>query len=1166
MRNLIRNSIFAVAILVLAIGSIVPPEKKLRLGKDLRGGTTLIYAVDIPAGGDAQEVLGQTISILKKRVDPTGLLEIQMVAQGRDRIEVTMPLPSNRVKVLRKAYEAELATLSECTVTQAELERALREGGEGLETRLDGFACGDETRRGLLGDAAEAFRNKIAAESIMQGMRDQGTASEEEIYNVAEMVADAQIVYEDLISQLVSGQLTARDIDNAFSLSDRRKLLKNENDEYEAYPSPRERRFTEIEENFPGEWPKVQSIIAVHDAYLAERTSLDDPEDLKRLISAAGVPSFRITIDPEGASSGNTHPDELRLREELRERGPGNVRSRDTRWVKINDIMTFPAGPDSIAALAALEANPAAYLTSQSYVGEEYDGEYYILVWDTRGMRLTRQEGEWRIASAFRTQDDIGRPAIGFGMDNRGAVKLGDLTGPNIGNKMAVLLDEEVYTAPTLQGNISKSGQISGDFTDEQINYIIQVMTAGSLSANLSPEPISQNTIAPEFGADNLNAGRIAGIWALGAVSVFMIFYYFGFGVVAVISLLFNAILILGAMSLARAAFTLPGIAGIILTFGMAVDANVLIYERVREEMRKGLDLRASVKVGYQKALSSIVDGNVTNLIVTFVLANLGTQEIKGFAITLGIGVIATLFSALIVSRLVLALLIEVVKLKKMSMLPMAVPFIEKSLEPKINWMGLRHVFLVLSLIGVGTGIGMVVFQGEKMLDTEFRGGTQVEFELREVEVEDGSGGSTTKRLTLTRADVLERVRAIADGKDETDPLQPLRLAEVIPIDPQSDGVTSDRFQIKTYATNTDAVLGAITAVFDSELESKPALNFVGRDRVRDQLSALPVYPVLNETLGDVIQRSGSMIDVGEYFGGVAIVLDNLRVDGPGAVRRPSLESIKDRIANMRSKSDFSSTLDRRQEIVVLKGSDDAVETAAVLVWDGGVSYLQNESVWEDELAGVEWEIVVEALGSFTTLASVQSFSSVIAEDFKNTAVVAVFLSLMLILIYIWVRFGSVRYSMAAITTLTHDVLFAIGLIALAEIMYDNDITATFAHWALIEPFKIDLNLVAAILTIIGYSLNDTIVIMDRIRENRGRMPYATKKVVNDSINQTISRTIITSGTTLIATLILYTNGGPGVRAFSYALLCGVVIGTYSSIAVASPLVWSRRKDMSSGD
>ncbi|MBZ0173505.1 MAG: protein translocase subunit SecD, partial [Phycisphaerales bacterium] len=514
------------------------------------------------------------------------------------------------------------------------------------------------------------------------------------------------------------------------------------------------------------------------------RTSLDDPEDLKRLISAAGVPGFRIVIDPQSAATQNTHPEEARLRAELLERGPGNVRSRDARWCKINDITTFPAGPDTIEQLNAMEQNPSAFFDMRGYVCERYDGEYYVLCWDTRGMRLTRAEGEWRIANAFQSVDDVGRPAIGFEMDPRGAAKLGEMTGPNVGNKMAVMLDEELYTAPVLNANISRSGIIEGDFTTKQINYIIQVMTAGSLSANLSAEPISQNTIAPQFGADNLRAGRTAGLWALGIVSAFMVFYYFAFGVVAVISLLFNAILILGAMSLARAAFTLPGIAGVILTFGMAVDANVLIYERVREELRGGLDLRAAVKVGYQKALSSIVDGNVTNLIVTFVLANLGTQEIKGFAITLGIGVVATLFSALIVSRIVLALAIDVGKVKKLRMLPMAAPAVERLLEPKINWMGLRYVFLVMSMIGVGTGLGMVYFQGERMLDTEFRGGTQVEFVLRDAtdaERASGVGVNADGRLTMTRADVEERVHEIAEELEETDPLRPLRNAQIIP-------------------------------------------------------------------------------------------------------------------------------------------------------------------------------------------------------------------------------------------------------------------------------------------------------------------------------------------------------------------------------------------------
>lgn len=232
-----------------------------------------------------------------------------------------------------------------------------------------------------------------------------------------------------------------------------------------------------------------------------------------------------------------------------------------------------------------------------------------------------------------------------------------------------------------------------------------------------------------------------------------------------------------------------------------------------------------------------------------------------------------------------------------------------------------------------------------------------------------------------------------------------------------------------------------------------------------------------------------------------------------------------------------------------------------ILVWDQGVSYVQNETVWQEELANLEWQLAVDALSTVTTLASVQIFSSVIAEDFKNTAVVAVFLSLLLILIYIWVRFGSMRLLACGDYHAAARCAVRDRADALAEILYDHPITAAVARSMQIEPFKVDLNLVAAVLTIIGYSLNDTIVIMDRIRENRGRLPYASRRIVNLSINQTISRTVITSGTTLLATLVLYLYGGAGVRAFSYALLCGVVVGTYSSIAVAAPQVWSSRKD-----
>jgi SecD/SecF fusion protein len=620
-------------------------------------------------------------------------------------------------------------------------------------------------------------------------------------------------------------------------------------------------------------------------------------------------------------------------------------------------------------------------------------------------------------------------------------------------------------------------------------------------------------------------------------------------------------------MSLAKAAFSLPGIAGIILTFGMAVDANVLIFERIREELRAGKDLKASVRLGYEKALSSIVDGNVTNLIVCVVLGQLGTQEIRGFAITLGIGVCTTLFAALFVSRLLMAFITDVSQLKRMSMLPMAFPVIDKILEPKIKWISLRPLFMVVSAIFVGIGIFMVVVQGSKMLDMEFRGGVQVTLKFGN----DEQGNP----IFLDRAQVLDRVRAIGAGRGELDPLRAFSLAEATPVNPQAGGVSSDTFVIKAFLLEDQAVTSptsigasggesiespidtmvrAIVAAFEDEIDTRSPVAFSGSQN--DTIDGAPVYALLSSNLGEAIGRSEYRENVSPFIGGAAIVIevDRSRVD-----QLPTLEGLEARLDTMRSKSDFADTLRHESRLVVLRGTADAVETVAYLVRDANLSFFDNEEVWRVALAQREWDLVRSALSDVTTLASVQTFSPVIAERFKQTAVVSVLMSFLLILIYIWVRFGSVRYSLAAIITLLHDVLIVIGLIALAEIAYDHGATAKIAQALGVAPFKIDLTLVAAILTIIGYSLNDTIIIMDRIRENRGKLPYASATVVNLSINQTISRTTITSGTTLLATVILYVWGGDGVRAFSYALLTGVIVGTYSSIAVAAPLVWSKK-------
>ena len=1146
MRTLVRNGSLVLIVMAFFLWSIYPPEKKLRLGKDLAGGVSLVYSVQINPGEDEKRVIEQVIQVLQDRVNPTGAQQITMVTQGRDRIEITMPLPSERVKKLRRGYDEALSTLSVAVLDEAKFDRAMAMPADERAVELEKLSGGIAARAEHLVKAAEAYDAFMAASTRYQELAARSEdpnappASAEELDAAVQLAGALSEAYDKARSDVLATSLSPEDVRRALSLSDR-PITKIDETTNEAIrlPSPRERAMTRIRDGHPDFADRLDEIEAAYARYTAERTTLDDPADLIRLLKGAGVLEFRITVDP--APAEKSHPEEQRLRAELHRDGPKNVQSTDTGWYKINRIESWY---NSVQDFKALTNDPIGYFARRGYVVEEYDGELFMLCWNTRGARLTQEEGIWSVSRASRGADELGRPAINFGMDAKGASLLAELTGAHVGDQMAVLLDGEVYTAPNLRSRISKSGQITGDFDQAELDYIIKVLSAGSLQARLSPEPISQSTIGPGMGLDRLRDGLQAGVWALVAVSAFMVFYYFTCGAVAVISLLCNAILILGAMSLARASFTLPGIAGVILTFGMAVDANVLIYERIREESRRGLDLRHALRLGYSKALSAIVDGNVTNLIVCFVLYRTGTQEIKGFAMTLGIGVVCTLFSALVVSRLLMDVLVDGMKWRKLTMLPIVVPVIERILEPKINWLRLRGFFIVLSLIGVTTGLVMVKHQGSQMLDIEFRGGTMVTLRL-------AKDKATGEPMTLTRQDVEDRLHTIASEVPETSALKKLDRAEVIVVNAMEGGVRSDVFKIKTIVTDQDAVLRSLLTKFDDVLDSLPPLRFRGEDA--QGMPAMQVKQVMRGILGEDIDRPRYRNQISDYKGGVAIIIDDLQP-------RPTLDGLEARLENMRTQPDYSDTLARKREVIVLDGTDDAVRSAVVVVRDDGISFFESEQRWRHELAAREWRLVVDALERTTTTASVSNFSPVIAESFKAQAVVAVLLSFMLIMIYIWVRFGSFRYSAAAIITLLHDVLWVIGLIALAEMLYTNAGTRHIAQALGILPFKIDLNMVAAILTIIGYSLNDTIVIMDRIRENRGKLPYASADVINSSINETISRTVITSGTTLVAVLVLYIFGGEGVRSFSFALMVGIVVGTYSSIAVAAPLVWSSKK------
>ncbi len=1148
MQNLLWKIILIVLLLIGCVFAITPPDKKIRLGRDLSGGVSLIYSVRMDEGVDRQAVLSQTIEVLKERVNPDGVFDIQMTPLGTDRIEVVMPLPSAEVKELANVYKGHLDDLLEgAQIRAGSLDQSLAEGS------AVAMFGGEGARGTLVADLQRMFNELEGAAESLEADPTNGALEQQ--------VADAEIDFEDTREQLLEMSLNRNEVSRLLQLSPQGEPLRDENgrvirdentDVVLRGVAPRDVAFADLESGYPHLAAELGALIDSFNDYQYKRTGFDDPEDLIRMLRGAGVLDFRIAVQ-QGKAEGLDVND---LREQLADVGPDNTDSPVASWFPINSLKQWVETP---AQLASLIADPQTFLASRSLEAAEYDGSVYLLLYNDDSRSMTHRNGsKWSVTSAYQTADQFGRPAIAFRLDGSGGSKMGRMTGPHVNEPMAIVLDGQVYTAPNLNSQINGQGQITGSFSQDEINYLLRVLAAGSLEARLSNDPIAVNIIGPSIGVDNLNRGMSALGWSVIAVMIFMLFYYMTAGLVADFALLANGLLIFGIMALIDGTFTLPGLAGVVLTMGMAVDANVLIYERIREEINAGAkDLREAIREGYNKVYSTIIDANLTNLIVCFVLYRTATTEVKGFAVTLSIGIIATLFTSLFVTRVIFQLYTNVFGMRKLPMLPTVVPAVARILHPAIDWVNLRKIFWVLSFVVCGLSIFLLLGRGVTMLDTEFRGG--VSMTMRTLVVDDG-------RLLLahTGEDSVEsRVHAIgaaATGDSQEDRiLAELAGATVLTIGEaqidEAGRVVSDGFQVKVSnppgieddAVVTATVVEAITEAFGKDLDVPPALVFEGSGTSSFEKFTQPIPQTVN-TIGEVL-GTNARGDLSDYRGGVLVLIEDIT---PAA----TIEDISKRIERMRQQPEYARDAGGREiEIFGIKrGTGDGYTSVAVAVYDPDMNYFKNNpEVVDERVASNEWNLVSTALSQPQSLEQVSSFSSQIAETMKANAIVAVILSLLGILSYIWFRFGSLRYSLAAIVALLHDVLVTLGALALAG--YVANITF-FSQSLKIEAFQIDLGVIAALLTVIGYSLNDTIVILDRIRENRGKRPLPTQEIVNNSINQTISRTVLTSVTTLIAVAIIYWAGGGGIRPFAFALLVGILVGTYSSVAIAAPLVF----------
>ena len=741
----------------------------------------------------------------------------------------------------------------------------------------------------------------------------------------------------------------------------------------------------------------------------------------------------------------------------------------------------------------------------------------------TRGEETVRQalvvlsakadevSGEFLIRARESMDPTSGRLIVTFQFDSEGGNRMRELTTayrPQADGKhrLAILLDGKIQSAPMLNTTIEDRGQIEGNFTKSEVRKLVDVLNAGALDVPLNTTPISEFTISPLLGVDVRNKGVNAIIISSIAVVVAMAVYYLKAGLIAVLCLALNLLLIMGAMVFVQGTFTLPGLAGLVLTIGMAVDANVLIFERIREEISRGASNRIAIHTGFSKAFSAIIDSNLTTLIVAVVLFMIGTDQVKGFAVTLFIGILMSMFSALYFGRLVFELLEQKRMLTSLNML---------SIVKSSNWdfVGKRNVAFVLSGAVILIGMATFVSRGNENLDIDFRGGTMVTFEFTQPQklsdFKDGLEKEFGSAITVERLTVSGESQSSDSGIRWR-----LRTAN----DPGSE-------KERSLEDIQDGIAGAI----DTGLLKKVELS-------HGELTQIPDAKPAEGADSAAVEETG-------FEGGWVTTLSFTDDVTTNTASRSLTTAIKDAGKYDAAENLFRLTGTKGEGLTVGEGQ---VQKFTELLLESRPAL--NREHLEAALKSVEGK-----MSSTPYFEEVQKFSTAVGSEMKSDAIFAMVISLIAIVGYIWLRFRRVTFGLAAVAALVHDVLVVLGVVALASIMSGNAIGELLGFY----DFKINLPMIAAFLTIVGYSLNDTIVIFDRIREVRGKNPALTSDMINTSLNQTLARTLMTSATTFIVVAILYVFGGEGIHGFAFCLLVGVIVGTYSSIYVASPvLLW----------
>ena len=726
-----------------------------------------------------------------------------------------------------------------------------------------------------------------------------------------------------------------------------------------------------------GDLAKVSSALDAADKWLASVEGME--EDVALAAGSASETTQSVTTETKQlANAQGEHP----LFSKFAHLNNGTLQS----CVVGTATAANRAEIDKLLAKAAkLLPQDVKFLWGAKPIEKTNEYELYVLQY-TNKAKTALLDGDV-ISDAKSDFNQQGQPVVSMVMKDEAASKWAKITGSNAGNCIAIVLDNVVYSAPRVNEEITGGrSEISGNFTVEEAKDLANILKSGKLTA--PAKMVQESVVGPSLGAESIRTGLISFIVAFALVFIYMIFFYNMAGIAACCALLVNLFFLFGVLASIGAVLTLPGIAGIVLTMAMAVDANVIIYERIKEELRSGKSVGAAIKDGYKVAYSAIIDGNVTTLLTGIVLAYFGSGPIQGFAVTLCIGILTSLFSSIFISRLVFEAMLNSKKGQK------RITFYNKLTEhflenPKVNFVGTHKGQFIAAIAMILIAVGSLAFKG---LDYGI----------------DFSGG----RTYVVRFD-----------------------QDVNPVDVRHE--------------------------LQKEFGTAPEVKTFG-----------PAYQV-------------------------KITTDYKVKEDSEEVKREVIEKLH-------------------------KGTKN-------FFIDKNITVEQFESTMKSPLGIISSEIVGPTM----------------AEDIQRSAVIAVLISLVLIFIYIGVRFRKWQYGLAGLLSLSFDALITIGV---------------FSLFSGLLPFnlEVDQQFIAAILTVIGYSINDTVIVFDRVRENVRLYPKAEYgKVMNDAMNQTLSRTFNTLGSTLLVLLIVFIFGGEVLRGFAFALFIGVAVGAFASLCVACPVAYT---------